>query len=156
MKGVAFRYVNDAALSEDIIQEAFIKVFVNIQTFDTSGSFGGWLHRVVVNAAIDHFNKIKKQNHKVVADLSTISENGHHEEVDNNYDYSMEELVESISKLPEGYKLVFNMYVVDDFSHKEIAAALNITEGASKSQLSKARGYLRNYLEKNKTVNHAR
>lgn len=156
MKGVAFRYVNDYAIAEDIIQEAFIKVFVKINTFDGSGSFAGWLHRVVVNAAIDYFNKQKKQNGQI-SDLEYLIETSNYEDDnDDTYDYSMEQLLESISKLPAGYKLVFNMYVIDNYSHKEIAAALNITEGTSKSQLSKAREYLKKTLEKPKVITYGK
>ena len=154
MKGVAFRYVNDSAVAEDILQEAYIKVFVNLKTFDTKGSFEGWLRRVVVNSSINYYHSIKKQQEKL-SDLGYILENdGEEDSVDENYDYSMEELVESIGMLPEGYKMVFNMYVVDNFTHKEIASALNITEGTSKSQLSKAREYLKKVLEKQKTVSN--
>ncbi len=152
MKGVAFRYVNDYSIAEDIIQESFIKVFLKIKTFDATGSFEGWLHRVVVNASIDYYNKLKKQNetksnieylHTATVDLDD----------DVEYDFSMEELIETINMLPTGYKLVFNMYVIDNYSHKEIATALGITEGTSKSQLSKAREYLKKILvEKQKII----
>ncbi len=155
MKGVAYRYVNDADIAEDIIQEAFVKVFVNIKSFDASRSFEGWLHRVVVNAAIDQFHKSKKKLENI-ADLKYLTETDNDDAPEDNHEYSMEELLESIAMLPEGYKMVFNMYVIDNFSHKEIAAALNITEGTSKSQLSKAREYLKKILEKYKTVSDAR
>lgn len=151
MKGVAFRYVNDSSIAEDIIQEAFIKVFVNINSFNSkSGSFEGWLRRVVVNASIDQFKKIKKQNESIY-DIDYLTENDEDSEPNDNYDYSKEELIESINMLPKGYKLVFNMYVFDKYSHKEIASSLNITEGTSKSQFSKAKKYLKNILEKQKT-----
>ena len=156
MKGVAYRYVNDFAIAEDILQEAFIKVFVNLKTFDNSGSFEGWLRRVVVNSSINYFHSLKKQSENI-SDLGYLLENDLNDENDDEeYDYSMEELVDSISMLPEGYKMVFNMYVVDNFTHKEIAAALNITEGTSKSQLSKAREYLKRILEKQKMVSNGR
>lgn len=156
MKGVAYRYVNDFAIAEDILQEAFIKVFVNLKTFDNSGSFEGWLRRVVVNSSINYFHSLKKQSENI-SDLGYLLENDLNDEGDDEeYDYSMEELVDSISMLPEGYKMVFNMYVVDNFTHKEIAAALNITEGTSKSQLSKAREYLKRILEKQKMVSNGR
>lgn len=156
MKGVAYRYVNDFAIAEDILQEAFIKVFVNLKTFDNSGSFEGWLRRVVVNSSINYFHSLKKQSENI-SDLGYLLENDLNDEGDDEeYDYSMEELVDSISMLPEGYKMVFNMYVVDNFTHKEIAAALNITEGTSKSQLSKAREYLKRMLEKQKMVSNGR
>ena len=156
MKGVAYRYVNDFAIAEDILQEAFIKVFVNLKTFDNSGSFEGWLRRVVVNSSINYFHSLKKQSENI-SDLGYLLENDLNDEGDDEeYDYSMEELVDSISMLPEGYKMLFNMYVVDNFTHKEIAAALNITEGTSKSQLSKAREYLKRILEKQKMVSNGR
>lgn len=156
MKGVAFRYVNDAAVAEDILQESFIKVYVNLKTFDTKGSFEGWLRRVVVNASINYYHTVKKEQEKL-SDLGYFMERDMEEEdAEEKYDYSMEELVESIAALPEGYKMVFNMYVVDNFSHKEIASALNISEGTSKSQLSKAREYLKRVLEKQKLVSNGR
>ena len=155
MKGVAFRYIADSDLAEDIIQDAFVKVFIKIKEFDTSGSFEGWLHRVVVNASIDQFHKLKKKNENI-SDLKYLTAYDINSEEEETYEYSMDELVDSINRLPEGYKLVFNMYVMDNYSHKEIAAALNITEGTSKSQLSKAREYLKKILEKQKTLTNAR
>ena len=109
-----------------------------------------------MNSSINYFHSLKKQSENI-SDLGYLLENDLNDEGDDEeYDYSMEELVDSISMLPEGYKMVFNMYVVDNFTHKEIAAALNITEGTSKSQLSKAREYLKRMLEKQKMVSNGR
>ena len=156
MKGVAYRYVEDGMVAEDILQEAFVKVFKNLQNFDTSGTFEGWLRRVVVNLAINYYNQQKKQSEHF-SDLGYLMESDWDEELlEEETNYTMEELVDSIAMLPEGYRLVFNMYVVDGFSHKEIAGALKISEGTSKSQLSKARDYLKKLLEKQKLVSNGR
>ncbi len=152
MKWVAFRYVNDLVLAEDILQEAFVKVFKKIDTFENTGSFEGWLRRTVVNTAINYYNSIKKENEKM-AEFSTSAENENiTENVDEEDNYTLQELMDAVNMLPEGYKVVFNLYAIDRYTHKEIAEALNISEGTSKSQLFKARTFLKKILKEKKSV----
>lgn len=152
MKWVAFRYVNDSSIAEDVLQEAFVKVFKKIDTYESTGSFEGWLRRTVVNTAINYYNSIKKENERM-AEFGASAENenttGNIEEEDN---YTLQELMDAVNMLPEGYKVVFNLYAIDQYSHKEIAEALNISEGTSKSQLFKARTFLKKILKEKKTI----
>ena len=147
LKGIAFRYVGDMDKAEDILQDAFVKIYSKIQTFEPIGSLEAWLKRIVVNTAIDYYKKEKKEKKKLSDYSIDASDNEPIED-----DYSIEELTESINKLPEGYKLVFNLYAIDGYSHKEISLLLNINEGTSKSQLFKARNFLKEELKKLKKV----
>ena len=143
MKGICMRYARSAFEADDIFQEAFIKVFTNLKNFKMNGSFDGWIRRIVVNTAIDQYKKnLVHQNHvqyETVSDrdLSIAS-----------FDHQLheEDLLKILEKLPHGYKVVFNLYAIEGYSHKEIAEMLNITEGTSKSQLSKARRFVQNLL----------
>ncbi len=151
MKWVAFRYVNDSHIAEDVLQEAFVKVFKKIESFENTGSFEGWLRRTVVNTAINYYNSIKKESEKM-AEFTASVENDNADDVDAEQSYTLEELMEALNSLPEGYKVVFNLYAIDQYSHKEIAEALNISEGTSKSQLFKARTFLKKTLQSKKTI----
>lgn len=151
MKWVAFRYVNDSAIAEDVLQEAFVKVFNKIKTFESTGSFEGWLRRTVVNTAINYYNSLKRENEKM-AEFGASLENESADSFEDEENYSLEELMEAVNMLPAGYKMVFNLYAIDQYSHKEIADALKITEGTSKSQLFKARMFLKKTLQNKKTL----
>ena len=149
LMGISIRYCNDVAEAEDVLQESFIKIFHQIQTYQSKGSFEGWLKRIVVNTAINHF-----KSKKVRIDGGGNSED--FDAIDNAFDIENEmhgnELLEIINQIPEGYKVIFNMNVIEGYTHKEIAKELNISEGTSKSQLSKAKSLLRKILVENKMV----
>ena len=152
MKWVAFRYVSDSSLAEDVLQEAFVKVFKKIETFENKGSFEGWLRRTVVNTAINYYNAIKKESEKNV-EFGVFTENENAtENQDEEDNFTLQELMDAVNMLPDGYKVVFNLYAIDQYSHKEIAEALNISEGTSKSQLFKARTFLKKILKEKKTI----
>lgn len=152
MKWVAFRYVNDSSLAEDILQEAFVKVFKKIETYTNTGSFEGWLRRTVVNTAINHYNSIKKENERMAEFGASAENENSSENIEEEDNYTLQELMDAVNMLPEGYKVVFNLYAIDQYSHKEIAEALNISEGTSKSQLFKARSFLKKILKEKKTI----
>ncbi len=154
MKGVAFRYVNDSFIAEDILQEAFVKVFNKITTFESTGPFEAWLRRVVVNTSINYYNSVKKENERM-AEFALSPENESIANIEEDDSYSLEELMAAVNMLPAGYKVVFNLYVIDQYSHKEIAESLKITEGTSKSQLFKAREFLKKTLQNKKIVHNA-
>jgi len=144
---VCMRYFVDRAEAEDVLQESFIKIFFNIKKFRLyeGGSFEGWMKRIAVNTALNHIRK--KARNKNLVDFGEIEER--YEDIkddsfveEDNSSLSQEELLELIQALPPGYKAVFNMFVFDRYSHKEIANELGISENTSKSQLSKARVYL--------------
>jgi RNA polymerase sigma-70 factor (ECF subfamily) len=137
------RYAKNKDEAEDILQEGFIKVFLNIEGFRREGSFEGWVKRIMINTAITH----NKQNlkHQYQTDISEIEESHIVEELKNDDDavkLPRAKLMETIQTLPEGYKMVFNLYVFEKYTHKEIAKMLRISDNTSKSQLSKARRLL--------------
>ena len=143
MMAICLRYTRSRAEAEDIFHEAFIKVFKNIYTWQ-GGSFEGWMRRIFVNTAINHFHQNKKYFDHVDASYaeSVLSSS---ENIISQL--SNQELLETIDRLPEGYKLIFNLHVVEGYSHNEIAEMLNIAEGSSKSQLSKAKAYLKKLID---------
>ena len=155
MKGIAYRYANDSAVAEDIIQDAFIKVFTRIKSLENPNAFEGWLKRIVVNTAINYLNSLKKEQENI-SELNYVLKGVETPVMIEQEDYSMEELLEAIAQLPPGYRMVFNMYVIEGFSHKEIASELNISEGTSKSQLSKAKEFLKKVLSPQIQVKHER
>ena len=145
MFAVALRYTNGRSDAEDVLQEAWIKVFRHIKSFSEHNSFEGWLRRIVVNTAITHYRRNQKhafqldvdEVHATPADLDAFKE----------LDFTKEELAKAIAQLPKGYGMVFNMYVIEGYKHKEIAEELGIDLNTSKSQLSRARKYLQGILE---------
>ncbi len=142
---VCFRYCKSREEAEDVLQDGFIKIFKYINTFKFEGSFEGWVRRIMVNTAIEHIRK-NKQMH-VFEDVENILESPE-SELDITGKLNEKELLKMVRMLPDGYKTVFNMYVIEGYSHKEIAEMLGIAEGTSKSQLSKAKVFLKTLLHK--------
>jgi len=145
MRGVCLRYVRNDADADDLLQEGFIKILDNIRNYVETGSFKAWIKRIMVNQAI---NFLKKKNQH---EFYQLNENVDFDEKEQDYNQDKtenrlidanigpDEILKLIKDLPEGYQMVLNMYVIDGFSHKEIAEQLNISIGTSKSQLSRAR-----------------
>ena len=142
MMGVCTRYGQTRFEAEDIFQEAFVKVFQNIHTYQ-GGAFGGWIKRIFVNTAINHYHKNKKHaNQLEYEDFPEV----HVENEEILSSLATAELLKFINQLPEGYRLVFNLYVIEGYTHKEIGEMLGIQEGTSKSQLAKAKACLKKIL----------
>jgi len=151
MKAVCLRYTRNVELAEDLVQDGFMKVFTSIERYDGKGSFEGWIRRIMVNLAIDHF---RKQKH----DLVLLGENqelddflepeGEEEDGTPDYDFKPEDIMAAMQKLTPAYRTIFNLYVFENMSHKDIAEALNISTGSSKSNLAKARKNLKQILLK--------
>lgn len=139
MYTVCLRYAKDSDEAQDILQDAFIKVFAKLDSFDGNGSFEGWIRRITVNTALDLIRKNVK-----FQDNASIENEGYKLEQNTFHDSHLEEkdLMNLIAKMPEGYKVVFNMFAIEGYSHKEIAEELKISENTSKSQYSRARAYL--------------
>jgi len=137
MFGICLRYCKKRAEAEDVLQEAFIKIFSNIKSYRSDGSFEGWLKRIVVNTALNYY----KSNLKRCFDESIDNMNDSNMPSTQTFDpdISAADLMGMINSLADGYRLVFNMYAIEGYSHKEIADMLNISENTSKSQLSRAR-----------------
>jgi RNA polymerase sigma-70 factor (ECF subfamily) len=141
--GICLRYSKNEEEAQDILQDSFIKIFTKLDTYQFTGSFEGWLKRIVTNTSIEYYRKKISMEH-----LEEIGFNPYLA-VDSDRGLEVEELLKMIQELPEGYRMVFNMYAIDGYTHSEIATKLNISEGTSKSQLSRARAYLqRKFKEK--------
>ncbi len=145
MFGVCLRYCKNTAEAEDILQEGFIKIFKNVKKYRKEGSFEGWIRRIMVNSAITHFNKNKIHFEDINEEKMEFPEETETNETFTPVD--QEVLLNLIQNMPEGYRMVLNLYVFEGYNHKEISEILNISENTSKSQLSKARKYLKNKLE---------
>lgn len=141
--GICIRYGKSRAEAEDILQVGMLRIFKNIDSYSGKGSFEGWLKRIVVNVAIDNFRKNNK--HYYYYDIDEV--NGEpYLATDIPKDLEVEDILKTIHQLPDGYRMVFNMYAIEGYSHKEIAAKLGISENTSKTQLLKARKSLRKKL----------
>ena len=155
MMVVCLRYTKDQDEALDVFQEAFIKVFKNLPRYGNKGSFEGWIRRIMVNSAIDHIRKNKKLKEMVELneEITSLGEEEDTEGEDLLDKISFQDLLECVQDLSPAYQSVFNMYVVDGFTHKEIANELGITEGTSKSNLAKAKMNLKKLmLEKHKDI----
>ncbi len=142
---ICLRYARDKSEAEDILQEGLIQIFQQIKKYDPAkGTFASWSARVIVNKALEYLRKWRRL--KFQEDLDGMQEDLI---LDNSIveDISAKELIKTIQKLPTGYQVVFNMYTIEGYSHKEIAEQLGISVGTSKSQLSKAKKILRNWIE---------
>ena len=155
MLGVCMRYSKDRESARDILQDGFLKVFTNIKSYSGSGSFAGWIRKIMINTALDSIRRSKQliqyADSEYVEDPSTsastplsVTEEEEKKEYNN---ISTEEIMKAVQQLPIAYRTVFNMYVVDGFSHQEIAEQLGINIGTSKSNLSKAKMNLKKALE---------
>ena len=138
LRNVCSRYSNSHADAEDLIQETFIKVYEKIGTFKGKSSLTSWVCSIAVNAALSEFRKNKKFK-LVDLDSADYSATLIAEDDVFNEEPDFNKAIEAIRQLPEGYQMVLNLYAIENYSHKEIAKALNISVGTSKSQLARAR-----------------
>lgn len=145
MLGVCRQYIKDVHLAEDVLITAFMKVFTNLKNFEHKGSFEGWIRRIMVNECISFIRAHKK--------VSFMDDESYHEETFNQIDsqFTVDELQFLIDSLPDGYKMIFNLYAIEGYKHYEIATMLNISEGTSKSQLSHARRILQENISQLKS-----
>lgn len=144
MYGVCLRYAGKAEEAEDILQEGFIKVFKKIGSFRSEGSFEGWIRRIFVNTAIEHFRK--KTYLQPITEYEESTFEGKYISVLDNL--AEKDIVQLVQQLSPGYRTVFNMYVIEGYTHKQIADELGISEGTSKSQLSRAKIILQDLIKK--------
>lgn len=152
MMNVCYRYAKNSDDAQDLLQDGFVKVFSHLKSYDFKGSFEGWIRKIMVNTAIDFYRK-NKGIYFVEDDNNFILETVRIESADSIYsNFGVDEIMHSIQQLSPVYKTVFNMYVIDGYSHKEISEQLNISEGTSKSNLSKAKQNLQEILLKRAKV----
>lgn len=144
MYGVCLRYASNAEEAEDILQEGFIKIFNKISSYRGEGSFEGWMRRIFVNTAIEHFRK-KTHLQPITETEENIFEGKYLSILDS---LAEKDIIQLVQQLSPGYRTVFNMYVVEGYTHKQIGELLGISEGTSKSQLSRAKMILQDLVKK--------
>jgi RNA polymerase sigma-70 factor (ECF subfamily) len=144
MLAVCQRYLRNNQEAEDVLQDGFVKVFQKIVDFKMEGSLEGWIRRIVVNTALDTIRK----NKKLLDDVQVEEVQYKVSFTDHQFDgMDLAQLLKMIDAMPDGYRIVFNMFAIEGYSHKEIADTLGVTENTSKSQYSRARAFLRTQLE---------
>ena len=145
MLGVCARYFQTIEEAQDALQDGFVKVFSNIDSYKGKGSFEGWIRKIMINTSLNlHRKNLKHYYHVDITETESRI-------ADLNVDYDqleVEDLLNMIQSLPGGYRLVFNLFEIEGYSHQEIASELNVSVNTSKSQLLKARKKLRDKLEK--------
>lgn len=145
MLGLCLRYANTTFEAEDILQIGYVKVFTKIADFQGKGSFEGWIRRIMVNTAISHYRQNRNGVETIHIEEHHETENGGSALDLDHMEYS--DLIKLVQQLPDGFRMVFNLYALEGYSHKEIAGMLNIQESTSKSQLSRAREWLRKKIK---------
>ena len=148
MLGVCRQYVKDLHHAEDLMLQGFLKVFTNLQKFKNEGSFEGWIRRIMVNTCLSYLRK------KNLIDLTDEEYVFNGEATENLENCAVEDIQKLIDRLPDGYKMVFNLFAIEGYKHSEIAEKLGISESTSKSQLFKARKLLQENYYKMNTIIH--
>ncbi len=142
--GICLRYSRDKSEAEDILLEGFMQIYSKIGTYSNVGSFEGWLKKVLLHTAIDYFRKNKRENiHQNIDDYKDLVS----EDIDSLKQLSAKEILNLIQSMPQGYRITFNLFAIEGYSHKEIAEKLQVSESTSKSQLRKARIWLMKKLK---------
>ena len=142
---LCLRYGHNRSEAQDIMQDALVQIFKTIKQFDNEkGSFSAWSNRIMVTTALQHF---RREKYRVSEDLNVVLDDAD-TSADVFDEISAKELTQIIQQLPDGYRMIFNLYEIEGYKHHEIAEMLNISVGTSKSQLSKAKKMLRTQLEK--------
>lgn len=144
--GICIRYAGSVEEAEDILQEGFVKIFLNIGHFKGEGSLMAWMRRIMINTAITAYHRSLK--HRYHDDIGEVKETNMEEASYEESDFTAEELQNIIQRMPDGYRMVFNLYAIEGYKHREIAELMGIDENTSKSQYSRARRWLQEKLER--------
>jgi RNA polymerase sigma-70 factor (ECF subfamily) len=139
------QYSGNDEEARDILQEGFIKIFENLQNYKFEGSFEGWMRRITVNTALERYRS--RHNLYRVDDIDSIDEPDADPDNEDYAGLEAADLMSIIRELPPKYRMVFNLYAIEGYSHKEISGMMNISEGTSKSNLSRARAILQRKVE---------
>ena len=149
MLGLSVRYMQDRDEAEDVMQDAFVKIFLNLKSFKNEGSFEGWAKRITVNTALTALKNKKRiyfeRNLEIVETIEF--------EKDEQDALHLPEIMACMKTLPEGYRTIVSLALIEEFSHKEIAEKLGISESTSRSQLARARQNLMKLLKEKTVVN---
>jgi len=142
MMGVCMRYASNREEAKDLVNEGFMKVFLNIHKYQPKHSLESWIRRIMINNSIDNYRKNKK--HRYQQNIEECYWKSEDETVSS--ELSVKEILGLVQKLPPSYRTVFSLFVLDGYTHNEIAGKLGISEGTSKSNLAKARGKLQKWV----------
>lgn len=150
------RYTRDADQAMDVVQEGFLKVFNNLDKYNGVGAFEGWVRRIMVNLSIDRYRRLKNDlvlvsDHREIEQWQgeVEDDNEDSDEGDGIYDITPEQIIDAMQQLTPAYRTVFNLYVYEDYTHQDIAEALGISVGTSKSNYAKAKKNMKKLLIKN-------
>jgi RNA polymerase sigma factor (sigma-70 family) len=158
MKGICLRYAGNEFEAEDVLQEAFIKIFRNLDSWSSQNPLGAWIRKITINTALEQYRKNKSQKSMaVVYDMKEANPLCEDHAIEN---LNMEDLLKKIQKLAPGFRTVFNLYAIEGYNHAEIGEIMGTSEGTSKSQYSRARVLIRqmideDVLNENKNLNYA-
>lgn len=139
LMAMCLRYAKNVPEAEDILQESFIKIFNNIKSFRFESSVNTWMSRIVINTALNH----QRQKLYMLPMVDVENAGLHEEEKISLADFHLNELISLVQSLPDGCRLVFNLFAIEGYGHKEIATLLGVSEGTSKSQYNRAKNLLR-------------
>jgi RNA polymerase sigma factor (sigma-70 family) len=143
---VCMRYVADKSEAEDILQESFLKILNNIKEYTGKGHFENWMRKIVINTAITHFHREKK--HYYHEEIEAVNDFEIQFQLSPEKEFEANELNELLTKMPDGYRMVFNMFAIEGYKHKEIAEKLNIDENTSKTQYLRAKNWIIKEMKK--------
>ena len=146
MLGVCYRYTKSLQDAEDVLQDGFVKIFLSMRQYKFEGALGAWIHRIMVNTALNFLKRNKKYR-----DEMYFTEQPLHPVADHDPAVNLEakELADLIRQLPPGYQAIFNLHAVEGYTHVEIGSMLGISDGTSRSQYARARALLISWIEKN-------
>lgn len=142
MMSICLRYANNEDDALDLVHEGFIKIFTNLHKYQLDTALGAWMKRIMVNTCIDNYRKMVRRRTEDLEQAQQL----HSADADAVSQFSEQEILKAIQKLPLTYRAIFNLYVIEGFSHREISEQLHITESTSRSNLVKARTKLKHYL----------
>jgi len=149
---ICMRYAHTTLEAEDILQNGFVKIFTKNNLYDGTGSLEGWMKRIMVNTAIETYRKNQGKYTEQIDEIEPLEAASSYSADQTGY----KDLLSLIQELPIGYRTIFNLYAIEGYSHKEIAKLLAISEGNSKSQLSRARQWLQTRLVSHKLLKNGR
>jgi RNA polymerase sigma-70 factor (ECF subfamily) len=151
MKGVCMRYAHSEMEADDILQDSFIKIFKHLNNYSDAGKLGAWMRTITVNTAVEYYRK-RSMYTQHINDLALESETQGTTELFETIDLNI--LQEEIQQLPDGFRIVFNLYAIEGYTHKEIGEQLGISDGTSKSQFARAKKLLQKRVNEIYAVEH--
>jgi RNA polymerase sigma-70 factor (ECF subfamily) len=143
MMGVCLRYCKDKETAKDLLHDGFLKIYTHLDSFEGKGSFEGWMRRIMINTALEYLRKQNDEGYSTNIEEAFTLTNGDYGILEK---MQAEELIRLIQKLPDSYRMAFNLFVIEGYSHKEISKILNITESSSRVYVTRAKQYLQTMI----------